>query len=63
LHQTATTVSLRIDTFPTKQLSYLEHLLQRLSRYGDRISLHLSRELRQLLNIDLSRFHLVLDEG
>jgi hypothetical protein len=54
---------LRIDTFPTKQLSYLEHLLQRLSRYGDRISLHLSRELRQLLNIDLSRFHLVLDEG
>jgi radical SAM superfamily enzyme YgiQ (UPF0313 family) len=63
LHQTAITVSLRIDAFPTKQLSYLEHLLQRLSRYGDRVSLHLSHELRQLLNIDLSRFHLILDEG
>jgi radical SAM superfamily enzyme YgiQ (UPF0313 family) len=63
LHRTAITVSLRIDAFPTKQLHYLEWLLQRLSRYGDRVSLHLSRELQQLLNIDLSRFHLILDEG
>ncbi len=63
LHQTAITVSLRIDAFPTKHLHYLEQLLQRLSRYGDRVSLHLNRELRQLLNIDLSSFHLILDEA
>jgi hypothetical protein len=62
LHRTAITVSLRIDDFPTKQLHYLEQLLRRLSRYGDRVSLHLNRELRQLLNIDLSSFRLILDE-
>ncbi|MDX1486764.1 MAG: radical SAM protein [Acidiferrobacterales bacterium] len=63
LRRTAATVSLRIDTFPVKQLRSLERLLQRLSRYGDRISLHLSDDLRRVLAVDLSAFHLVLEPG
>jgi radical SAM superfamily enzyme YgiQ (UPF0313 family) len=63
LRRTATTVSLRIDAFPARHLGYLEHLLQRLSRYGDRISLQLSDELRCVLAVDLSAFHLVLDQN
>lgn len=63
LRRTATTVSLRIDEFPARHVRYVEHLLQRLSRYGDRISLHLNDELRRMLAVDLSAFHLVLDPG
>ncbi|MFQ5936732.1 MAG: radical SAM protein [Acidiferrobacterales bacterium] len=63
LRQTATTLSLRIDEFPAKQQYYVERLLQRLSRYGDRVSLHLSDEIRRLITIDLSAFHLILDES
>ena len=61
LRRTATTVSLRIDEFPAMHLRSVERLLQRLSRYGDRISLHLDDELRRVLAVDLSPFHLVLD--
>jgi radical SAM superfamily enzyme YgiQ (UPF0313 family) len=61
LRRTATTVSLRIDEFPARHLRSVERLLQRLSRYGDRISLHLSDELRRVLAVDLSAFHLVLE--
>ncbi len=60
LRRTATTVSLRIDEFPARHVRSVERFLQRLSRYGDRISLHVSDDLRRVLAVDLSVFHLVL---
>jgi hypothetical protein len=61
--KTAATLSLHIDEFSDAQLRHLERLLRRLSRHGDRVSLHLSHRLQALLTIDLSLFHLVLDPG
>lgn len=63
LRKTAATLSLQIDEFSDTQLRHLERLLRRLSRHGDRVSLHLSHRLQALLTIDLSLFHLVLDPG
>ncbi len=63
LHTTAATLILRIDDFSDRQLWYVQHLLRRLSRYGDRVSLRVHHKIRPLLDMDLSVFHLVLDDG
>ncbi|MEE9597465.1 MAG: radical SAM protein [Acidiferrobacterales bacterium] len=64
LRTTAGTLTLRIEELSERQLDrHLHQLLRRLSRYGDRVSLHLDHRIQPLLKMDLSKFHLVLDEG
>ena len=50
-----------IDEIERAQLPHLERLLRRLSRYGDRIAIQLSERLRDVVKIDSSIFHLLLD--
>ncbi|MBM2830319.1 MAG: methyltransferase [Gammaproteobacteria bacterium] len=63
LRGTAITLLLRIDECSEKQLHYLDVLLQRLSCYGERVSLHLNHKIQPLLKTDLSVFHMIADEG
>ena len=62
LHRSAATVSLSIDEPCVAQQVYLEHLLRRLARYGDRVSVRLSERLLPLLPADSTSFRLVLKE-
>jgi len=62
LRRTAATLSLQIDEFRGKQLHQLEHLLGRLSLYGDRVSVRLDDKLGSLLTIDPTVFRLIPEE-
>jgi hypothetical protein len=63
LRRTAVTLTLRIDECSEKQSRHLDLLLHRLSRYGERVSLHLNHKIRPLIKTDLSVFHMIADEG
>ncbi len=62
LHRSAATVSLSIGEPCVPQQAYLEHLLRRLARYGDRVSVRLSERLLPLLPADSTSFRLILEE-
>lgn len=62
LRRSAATVSLSIDEPCIAQQAYLEYLLRRLARYGDRVSVRLSERLLPLLPVDSTYFRLVLEE-
>jgi hypothetical protein len=53
-------VTLAVDALPAEYLGQLETLLQRLSKYGDRVFVQISEAARENLTIDLSAFQLVL---
>jgi radical SAM superfamily enzyme YgiQ (UPF0313 family) len=55
------TITLLIDEIERKQLAHLERLLKRLARYGDRVAIRVSERLRDVVKIDSSVFHLLLD--
>jgi radical SAM superfamily enzyme YgiQ (UPF0313 family) len=57
---TPMTVTLHIENLCEAERRHLEHLLAKLRRYGDRISIDLDQRLRQMVRIDSSVFHLVL---
>jgi radical SAM superfamily enzyme YgiQ (UPF0313 family) len=59
LRDTKASVTLRIESCEAPKV---ERLLRRLRRYGDRISLSLGDAVRQLVEIDSSRFHLVFED-
>jgi len=61
LRRTPSTVTLRIELSPGAELLYLKRLLRRLAPYGDRIFIHVDAKLRELVRIDSSVFHLILD--
>jgi hypothetical protein len=61
LARTRVTLTLRIEALREQELPSLERLLERLRRYGDRVSIVVDRELRKKLSIDSSVFHLVLE--
>jgi hypothetical protein len=61
LQNTASSVTLYIEEFHEEELEYLNHLLKRLSRYGDRIYINVHERLRNIINIDSSVFNLVLE--
>ena len=61
LARTHVTLTLRIEALREQELPTLEQLLDRLRRYGDRVSIVVDRELRKKLSIDSSVFHLVLE--
>jgi hypothetical protein len=61
LKRTPSTVTLRIELVNEAELSHLNRLLRRLAPYGDRIFIHFDQKLRELVRIDSSVFHLILD--
>ncbi|MBI4203756.1 MAG: radical SAM protein [Betaproteobacteria bacterium] len=61
LKRTSATVTLMIDEIERPQLPHLERLLRRLARYGDRVAIRVSDRLRDVVKIDSSIFHLLLD--
>ncbi len=60
LRHTSATLTLRIEAFREHERVHLERLLRRLTRHGDRISVIVSEGLRELVQVDSSRFHVVL---
>jgi hypothetical protein len=63
LRRSPATLTLRIEAFGLEQRQQLEQLLDRLAPFGQRISIWTSQRTRQLLPIDSSVFHLILDEA
>lgn len=61
LQNTTSSVTLHIEEFHETELEHLNHLLRRLSRYGDRIYISVHEKLRDRVNIDSSVFNLVLE--
>jgi len=61
LKRTPSTVTLRVELANEAAISYLNRLLRRLAPYGDRIFIHFDNRLRELVRIDSSVFHLMLD--
>jgi radical SAM superfamily enzyme YgiQ (UPF0313 family) len=61
LKRTPSTVTLRIELAHEVEVRYLDRLLRRLAPYGDRIFIHFDARLRELVRIDSSVFHLILD--
>jgi radical SAM superfamily enzyme YgiQ (UPF0313 family) len=61
LRQPSATLSLHIESLREEHCCHLEQLLERLRRYGDRVSIHLGDKVRGLIKIDSSVFHLVFD--
>jgi radical SAM superfamily enzyme YgiQ (UPF0313 family) len=60
LRHTRASVTLSIEAFHAPHLADLQRLLNRLARYGDRVSIVLDERLRHLVPIDSSVFNLVL---
>lgn len=61
LEDTTTSITLRIEELHETQLRHLQRLLNRLSRYGDRVNIAVRKELRHMIYIDSSVFNLVLE--
>ncbi len=61
LEQTTVSLTLRIDELHETQVRHLKRLLRRLSRHGDRIYIAVRQELRTMVDVDSSVFHLMLD--
>lgn len=61
LRRSSAAVSLRVDALAAGQQAELQRLLERLARYGDRVSVRVNAALAPVLAIDSSVFHLVLE--
>lgn len=61
LKRTPSTVTLRIELVYEAEIFHLNRLLRRLAPYGDRIFIHFDTKLRELVRIDSSVFHLILE--
>ena len=60
LRNSSATLTLSIDALHIEQREQLARLLARLAPYGDRVSVWLGEQLRPLISIDSSVFHLLL---
>ena len=63
LKNTSSTVTLHVDHFQEEQRQHWDKLLRRLRKDGDRIYVSASEKMKDLLQVDSSVFHLVLDEA
>lgn len=61
LTETTSSITLHIEEFNKEQLKHLDRLLKKLSRYGDRINIIVHEKLREVVDIDSSKFNLVLE--
>lgn len=62
LRTSRSTLTLCIEELAIDQRQQLERLLNRLSPFGDRISIWVSEQVRTVLSIDSSVFNLILGE-
>lgn len=61
LKHTTTSLTLRIETLHDAQRDHLRHLLKKLARYGDRVSIAVPDELKERFDLDSSVFHLIME--
>ena len=62
LRQSAVRLTLSVDELAESQRPYVDSLLRRLARHGDRVSLRIKDTLLSALSVDPSAFHLVLED-
>jgi radical SAM superfamily enzyme YgiQ (UPF0313 family) len=62
LKDTKSSLTLHIEELNGLRLYNLERLLHQLSPYGDRINISVNKKLRDIVNIDSSIFHLILEK-
>ena len=63
LRNTSSTVTLHVEHFHEKQRRHWNRLMHRLRHDGDRIYVFRSEKLKDLVEVDSSVFHLVLDKA
>ncbi len=63
LRRSTVKFTLHIEELADGQRYYLDKLLQRLARYGERVSIRINENLRTVLAVDSSVFHLVLEDS
>jgi hypothetical protein len=63
LRNTSSTVTLHVEHFHEKQRRHWKRLMRRLRHDGDRIYVCRSEKLKDLVEVDSSVFHLVLDNA
>ena len=63
MRNTTSTVTLHVEHFHEEQRRHWNRLMRRLRRDGDRIYVFRSEKLRDLVEVDSSVFHLVLDKA
>ncbi len=61
LEHTSSSVTLHIDEIHEEQVRHLHRLLERLSRHGDRIRIAVHDNLKEMIHIDSSTFHLIVN--
>jgi radical SAM superfamily enzyme YgiQ (UPF0313 family) len=61
LRRSRASVMLVVEEIEMQQVRNLQRLLRSLARHGDRISIEISDRLRELVAVDSSKFHLVLE--
>ena len=62
LQNTTSSITLNIEDFHETQRQHLNSLLNRLSRYGDRIHIAVHEKFRHMVDVDSSIFNLVLED-
>jgi radical SAM superfamily enzyme YgiQ (UPF0313 family) len=60
LENTASSITLHIEELQAARLKHLNRLLERISQYGDRVYITVNDSLNDLIEIDSSKFNLVL---
>ncbi len=60
LEDTASSITLHIEELHESNLKHLNHLLKRISQYGDRVYITVNEKLKDIIEIDSSKFNLVL---
>jgi hypothetical protein len=63
LRRSRASLMLVVEEIEIPQVRNLQRLLRGLARYGDRISIEISDRVRELVAVDSSRFHLVLERS
>ncbi len=61
LADTTSSITLHIEELHAAQRRHLKRMLNRLSRYGDRMYIGVRAELREMIEVDWSAFRLVLE--
>jgi hypothetical protein len=63
LRRSTVELTLHIEELAESQRHQFDRLLRRLDRYGERVSIRINENLRTMLAIDSSVFHLVLEDS
>jgi radical SAM superfamily enzyme YgiQ (UPF0313 family) len=63
LRRSSVKLTLHIEGLADGQRHHLDKLLRRLARYGERVSIRINENLRTVLAVDSSVFHLVLEDS